>query len=193
MKKSIYILMGMLLAISLGSCSDNDDNDIMKVASDGIRVQGGEVYDGWGKPEVDTSDPLAVFFRDELHGPYWDGTGNEFKTFFEQGEWNDESYLVINSLQEFQDAYMGTKELPDIDFSKYTLIIGRTWGNDSSFELDDIILRDKASYYELETRLLHHVDRGAFTAIIKIYYWRLYLKLEQKNIVLTRTVEEVKD
>ena len=156
-------------------------------------VRGGEVYEGWGKPEVDESDPLAVFFRDELHGPYWDGAGNEFKTFFEQGSWDEEDCLVINSSQEFQEAYMGTKDLPEVDFSKYTLLIGKTWGGDSSYRLDEVILRDKVVIYELETRLLHYVDRGAYAAIVEIYYWRLYPKLEKKDIVLKRTVKDVND
>ena len=156
-------------------------------------VRGGVVYDGWGKPDVDTSDPLAVFFRDELHGPYWDGSGNKYMTFFDHGEWNDEICLMINSQQEFKTAYMGTKELPDVDFNQYTLIIGKTWGNDSSFELDKTVLWNLGLTYELETILLHHIDWGAFQAIMQIYYWRLYPKLVQKDIVPKRTVTDVRD
>ena len=156
-------------------------------------MRGGEVYDGWGKPEVDESDPLAVFFRDELHGPYWDGAGNEFKTFFEQGSWDEEDCLVINSSQEFQDAYMGTKELPTVDFNMYTLIIGRTWGNDGSYKLNKIVLRDMGNTYELETQLLHHVGGFATAAIQTIFYWRLYPKLAQKSINPKRIVIDVNE
>ena len=114
-----------------------------------------------------------------------------FKTFFEQGKWNDESILVINSQEEFQKAYMGTKELPNVDFDLYTLVIGRTWGNDSSYKLDKIILRDKGSTYELETQLLHHVNGFAFAAIQTIFYWHLYPKLANKAIIPIRTVTDV--
>lgn len=199
MKRTIEMILMTLLLIfvavfvgsTLMSCSSDDDENggfIGKYKE----VCGGEVYDDWG-PEVDESDPLAAFFRDELHSPYWDGAGNEFKTFFEQGSWDNETCLMINSTQEFQAAYMGIKELPEVDFNKYTLIIGRTWGNDSSYTLDDIILRDKIASYELETKLLHYVDRWAYAAIVDIYYWRLYPKLEEKDIVLKRTVKDVKD
>ena len=191
MKKNSILWMSAVLILIVGMSSCSNDDEIVDVFSNNNAVRGGEVY-GWDKPEVDASDSLAVFFRDELHGPYWDGNGNEFKTFFNQSSYDDESCLMIYSRQEFRSAYMGTKELPDVDFSKNTLIIGRTWCNDGSYELDDIILKDMGAYYELETRLLHYVDRGALCAIVELYYWRLYPKLEKKDIVLKRTVKDVK-
>lgn len=204
--KKIILLMGVLLSLGMFSaCSDDDEiTDVIEGEQstedsdndqEGLIIKscgGGVVYDGWGKPEVDTSDPLAVFFRDELHDPYWDGVGNVYMTFFGQVSWDDESCLVINSNQEFQHAYMGTKELPDVDFNEYTLIIGRTWGNDSSYKLGDVILTNKGDNYELETKLLHYVDWGAYMSIVDIYYWRLYPKLKDKSIVIKRTVEDVK-
>ena len=88
---------------------------------------------------------------------------------------------------------MDLKTLPDVVFYKYTIRIGRTWGNDGSFSLGEITLKDKKSYYELQTKLLHHVGGFATQAIIDIYFWRLYPKLEKKNIVMKRTVENVMD
>jgi hypothetical protein len=163
----------------------------INVMGDRYAVCGGEAYEGWGI-EGGSSDPLAVFFREELHGPYWDGDGNEYKTFFEQGKWDDESCLVFNSREEFQNAYMGTKELPDVDFDKYTLVIGRTWGNDSSYDLNIVFLKNKGDYYELETTINHYVDRVASFAIVKIYYWYLFNKFEKKDVVIKRIVKDVK-
>jgi len=203
-----------LKGMYLFNCKLTTSRDVLKLASEihqrddvewaepnaysnwstfGIKAVGGEVYDGWTRPQTDRNDPLDTFFRDELHSPCWDDYGKEYKTFFGQLSWNKDTCLVINSTQEFQEAYMGTKELPEVDFENYTLIIGRTWGNDGSYELGDIILRDMASYYELETKMYHHVDKGFFCALIDAYYWRLYPKLKEQRIVLKRTVEDVKD
>lgn len=202
MKKNriFWMFAVLMLVVGMSSCSKDDDIGNDDIGNDDIdnvdivnndSVRGGEVYDGWVNPEVDMSDPLAVFFRDELHSPYWDGQGNEIKTFFEQGEWDDKSCLMINSRQEFQDAYMGTKELPDVDFSNYTLIIGRVWGNDTSYKLNSVLLTDMTENYELETKMLHYVDRLALLTAVIIYYWRLYPKLEKKDIIVKRTVENV--
>lgn len=181
MKKILY--WGLLFSLGIFSACSNDDD---------IKGEyGGIVYNGYTHQEIDESDPLSVFFGEELYNPRWDGYGNEYKTFFEQGEWDDESILVINSQEEFQKAYMGTKDLPRVDFNIYTLVIGRTWGNDGSYKLADIILNDKGLNYELETRLNHYVDRIANCAIQTIFYWRLYPKLAQKPIIPKRIVIDV--
>lgn len=183
-KKSLLWISALLLM--LAGCGSDDE------IVNGVKGErGGIVYYGDPHQDIDESDPLSVFFGEELHNPYWDGSGNEYKTFFEQGEWNDESVLVINSQEEFQKAYMGTKELPIVDFNMFTLVIGRTWGNDSSFMLADIILNDKGSNYELETKLNHYVDGIAYAAIQTFFYWRLYPKLAQKPIIPKRIVIDV--
>jgi len=189
MKKILILTSAFLLM--LAGCSSDDEAVNGEVNVEGGR--GGVVYEGYTRQEIDESDPLSVFFGEELHNPRWDGSGNEFKTFFEQGEWNDESILVINSQEEFQKSYMGTKELPTVDFNMYTLIIGRTWGNDGSYKLNKIVLRDMGNTYELETQLLHHVGGFATAAIQTIFYWRLYPKLAQKSINPKRIVIDVNE
>ena len=189
MKKILILTSAFLLM--LAGCSSDDEAVNGEVNVEGGR--GGVVYEGYTRQEIDESDPLSVFFGEELHNPRWDGSGNEFKTFFEQGEWNDESILVINSQEEFQKSYMGTKELHTVDFNMYTLIIGRTWGNDGSYKLNKIVLRDMGNTYELETQLLHHVGGFATAAIQTIFYWRLYPKLAQKSINPKRIVIDVNE
>lgn len=201
MKKNVlWLAIALMMTITFGACtsSDADENNVEKAfagyglgyGSDGFGYVNGGIVNEWENPAVDKSDPLATFFEEELHRPYWDGYGNEFKTFFEQGSWDDETCLVFNSWQEFQDAYMGSKDLPEIDFNQYTLVIGRTWGNDGSFELNNVILRDLGYVYELETKLFRHHDPNlCYTAAITtFFYWRLYPKLSQKDIEIKRTV-----
>ena len=183
------LLWMSLLLLILAGCSSDDDETV-----DGIVCMGGGVvYDGYLYQQIDETNPLSVFFGAELHQPRWDQYGNEHKSFFEQGEWNDESVLVINSREEFQKAYMGMKELPDVDFNQFTLVIGKTWGNDGSYGLSNVVLRDMGLTYELETQLIHHINRAAFDAIQPIFYWRLYSKLSKKAMIIKRTVTDVYD
>ncbi len=193
----LFWTSALILAMAgLSSCSSDDDDETVidyRLIDNDPEVLGGVVYEGWDKPDIYISNPLAAFFNEELHNPYWDDKGNEHKTFFEKGEYNDEKCLMINSQKEFQNAYMGTKKLPDVDFGKYTLLIGKTWGNDSSYRLDNIVLTDKDGHYHLEAQLLHYVDRASTAAILKIFYWRLYPKLKSKSIVISRTVKDIKE
>ena len=187
--KSKLLWMSLLLLMMAGCSSDDDAETVDGIVSLG----GGVVYDGYAYQQIDETNPLSVFFGAELHQPRWDQYGNVDKSFFEQGEWDDESVLVINSREEFQKAYMGTKELPDVDFNQFTLVIGRTWGNDSSYGLNNVVLRDMGFTYELETQLFHNTNRVGFAAIQTIFYWRLYSKLSEKAMIIKRTVTGVYD
>ncbi len=190
MKRKLFWMSLLLLTIAgLSSCSSNDDDEVAAGIDD---VCGGVVYNGYAIQQFDKANPLSVFFAEELHEPTWDDEGNIHKSFFERGEWNDERVLVINSQEEFQTAYMGTKVLPDVDFGQYTLVIGKTWGNGSQ-ELRSVILRDFGDAYELETQLVDHIDRASTCAIETIFYWHLYPKLPKKPIMLKRTVTDVHD
>lgn len=198
MKRKLFWMSLLLLTIAgLSSCSSNDDDEVAAGIDD---VCGGVVYNGYAIRQFDKANPLSVFFAEELHEPTWDDEGNIHKSFFERGEWNDERVLVINSQEEFQTAYMGTKTLPDVDFGQYTLVIGKTWGSSSSQVLRSVILRDLGYAYELETQLVDletqlvdHIDYASTCAIQTIFYWHLYPKLPKKPIMLKRTVTYVHD
>ncbi len=197
MKKILFLYLPLLLAPVLGAvgCSSDDEEESVEDRGDFVEVLGGVHYDYRDDSNGDLSIPLVAFFAQELRTPRWDGQGNEHKTFFEQGKWNEESIQVINSREEFQNAYMGTKELPEVDFNQHTLVIGRTWSGDPSYELGKTILRDNGLSYELETQLLHHhyKDQAIPCVIMTILYWRLYPKLPEKIIILRRTVKDVNE
>lgn len=200
MKNLFFYLMFLGLAATFTACS-RDDESIADVANGAAGIVNAGDTISYAKSgvfqsdvelsEVSPSDLLAVFFSEELHNPIWDADGIESKTFFEQGNWDDESFLVINSQKDFQQAYMGRKELPEVDFDKYTLIIGRTWGSDSSFRLESVVLRDTGKAYELETKIQHFTDIGSFGAIVTMYYWGLYPKLQQKEMSVKRMVVDI--
>jgi len=157
----------------------------------GIGTQPGIEHQGAAQVQpVDTPQDLKVFFDSEMHGPYWDGQGNEHRSFFGRTEWNEDVLLVIRSAEEFRKAYAGTKQLPDIDFSRYTLILGKTWGNDSSYALREVRLYDNGSQYVLDIDILHRVWGIALAAIQEFYYWRLYPRLDDRPVVPNRIVTQ---
>lgn len=124
---------------------------------------------------VDANAQLGEFFKTELCG------------FFDQTEWDEEKLLVINSDSELQSAYTGDKPLPDIDFSRYTLILGKDWAANGSYQLNEIRLWDNGDDYTLDIDILQYVWVTCVAAVQELYYWKLYSKLDNKPITLNRT------
>lgn len=139
----------------------------------------------WIQP-VENTQEWEDFFATEVRHPYWDGDGNIHRTFFDQTEWDEQKLLVINSQSDFQLAYTGDKKLPEIDFDKYTLIIGKDWASNSSYQLQDVQLYDNGKQYILDIDIMHYVWSGAYEAIQNLFYWKVYPKLDKKEIILNR-------
>jgi hypothetical protein len=84
-------------------------------------------------PSIDVAGtPTASFFDTELPEYHQrSGSTQGTKSFFYDpnllGGTNiyENAVCVINSRQELADIYLGEKELPEIDFDKYTLILGQ--------------------------------------------------------------------
>ena len=93
---------------------------------------------------------------------------------------------MINSQSDFHLAYTGDKKLPEIDFDKYTLIIGKDWASNSSYQLQDVQLYDNGKQYILDIDIMHFVWSGAYEAIQNLFYWKVYPKLDKNEIILNR-------
>ena len=88
---------------------------------------------------------------------------------------------VINSQQELADIYVGKKKLPEIDFDKYTLIIGQQIMPYRGF----YIAKKKLSNGDngLILNLYAKNDRELLPcASQNLYFWGLYPKLSQKMV-----------
>lgn len=190
MKKNriIWMCAVLMMAIGMSSCTSSYDTPVIDIDREIQAVRGGDVEEGGrGRTEVDKSDPLSVFFRGVLQGKYpiyYHGI-TDFCT-----DISYESCHVINSREEFEQADKGNQELPDVDFSRYTLIIGRTYGVNGDCKLEDVTLRDKGDFYELETTVRYHVGGSGTQAHVDFYYWRLYPKLEKKDVIVKYTTRE---
>ena len=190
MKKVKWAAIALMMAMTVGgmltACSSDDESKDTIAA-----VRGGEVYNSTKSTDVDPSDQVAVFFNEELGAVYYSDKSVN-KSFFtnEESDLLIDKCLVINNRQEFEDAYMGTKDLPIIDFDSYTLIIGRTWGRDSSYKLRDVSLKDTGTGYQLEINVLHEKADVVLYTLYDIQFWRLYPKLASKPVAFKNTVSE---
>ncbi len=134
------------------------------------------------------SDELMFFMMEALHGDESQGR----RTFFSE-EPGKEECLIINSAEEFREAYKGNKELPMVNFSYCTLVIGRTYGESGGVSLGDYELTDNGDAYQLNVTLNNNVNPNyAYTcAFVDLYFWKLYPKMEKKPVVFNRIRQDV--
>ena len=178
MKMYLFILIASLSFIA---CSDDDG-----VA----RLKEGNV------PEVALTESLAGvsgFFSWENQDAREMSFNPDDFTFSLWEEFNDKnsydytnpSIVVINSRKELDEAYLGNKELPEIDYKKYTLVMGVLAAPTLSYWIESISLDVRS-----EDLLMRFDVRGwdsGFTAIARLGFWRLYPKLP--NLPITPDVK----
>jgi hypothetical protein len=173
MKKVIVNFGLMLLAmLFLPGCSSNEEE---------------EELPGTVIPQVTCSSETVAFFETE-----WPVYSMPYpETFFEEDLRGKENISLINSEEEFQSIYKGMLQLPEIDFSQYTLVIGQkrieTYiGKKSSAEFHKLELRDTPEGYHLYLCCNSYIADGAIIYDETFYYyWALYPKLDNKTITVS--------
>lgn len=140
----------------------------------------------------DTYQRLAAFFQAELHHPYYRDGGEAFPGFFGEMEYDAQPCYLINSMEEFQAAYKGNEQLPEVDFERYSVLVGRTYRIDGSESLGIYNLVDEDDHYRMYLGILRNVnpDYGYTCDIGDLFYWELYPKRESKPINIERRVVE---
>ena len=137
------------------------------------------------------NDEQEKFFATEFSKKQQDEEENihTYYTFFDQKEWEEEKLIVINTTDMFKQAYMGNEPLPDIDFDRYTLIIGKDKVVDYKCRLDEVQLWDNGNDYTLDINILYYGSwPTGVTAQQVAFYYRLYPKLDNKTIYLNRFI-----
>lgn len=184
--KKVVFMMSMLLTLGLFSACNNegDVDNGMYINEDGDLVpipipEDGEVVKPIELPNrylwTEESHKVALicsFFNEGLP------IGTRSNSFF-VGSDKDECYL-INNLNELKSIYCGDKELPELDFNKYTLIIGQKVMPKVFYP----VLSQELEFFDKKCELKLHVP--ALTAENKtdlpLYYWALYPKLKTEDI-----------
>ena len=170
------IALMMTTAMIVGcTSSDNDEDDsiIMPV----------NMNDG----------PVAEFFKTEL--PEMHSSSDYYhqtESFFINPEFLDgvaiveDIVCVINSREELADVYLGNKDLPEIDFDKYTLIIGQQIMPFLGFYVGkkELVADNNGFVFKLYARHDGKDDEVRATALQFLYFWAFYPKLSQKTITV---------
>lgn len=182
MKKELFYVCTLLLLLTgVTGCSKDDNNDFF---DDKNVVQ-----------EAVATEAVSAFFEKDFSTNYSDI--NQKSGFFTDDEYmylsNGVIVRSINSRQEFEQAYNGKYELPDIDFTRNTLIVGLTNSLDGGETLGTVRLLNTEGNYELQVVVDKNVNpTGVYGLIIRpLFFWKLYPKLPTSNLTATRIVNEV--
>ena len=170
---AIALMMATAMIVGCSSDNDEDDNIIMPV----------NVVD----------ESVVEFFQTELPEVHSSSENYSRHTtsFFYDPEANglgsvdpENFFCVINSRQELADIYLGDKELPEIDFDKYTLIVGQQIMPFLGFYVGkkELVVDNDRLVFNLYAR--HDSNDDSLLALMYqyLYFWAVYPKLSQKAI-----------
>ncbi len=106
-------------------------------------------------------------------------------SFFPNRTWDaDVSPLIINSDKDFHSAYYGKEQLPTIDFSQYTLIIGALYVPASNYvKKQELICNGADATLNL---FLDITDQAVTANFIHELYWGIYPKLSIRSIIVKK-------
>ena len=191
--KKVVFMMSLLLTLGMFSACSNDGEMDFNGGGELILITDSTLIPDDGVV-LNPIDAVEIGFRENdveaMGGPegyMW----KDFRFFNQElpleessesffvGSDKDECY-VINSLEELKSIYCGEREIPYIDFDKYTLVIGQKVMPDFYHPV-----------YKQELKFLNHrcdlnlyvpdYDLG-FKAIQHFYYWAFYPKFNTEGI-----------
>lgn len=123
---------------------------------------------------VSAPDNVSDFFEEHLPDHSQFLSRADFK--FSDREFSETECFLINSMSEFKAVAADGLEVPDIDFRKYSLIIGQCVLGDPGYALleQTVSLQDDEMVLKLE---YIKVDGFVPCVITNFYFWGLYPKL----------------
>ena len=125
-------------------------------------------------------ESLAEFFKksfpQEKDGEGTNVTDVPFGGFNKQGS----VCKVISSYDELKSSYQGNEILPEVDFSRYSLVIGRAWLNVGyKFKKLTMTKEEGNTVVALHFTVLYD---AVFALVTYYYYWALCPKFTPKNL-----------
>ncbi|MBP3767595.1 MAG: hypothetical protein J6I31_04875 [Prevotella sp.] len=175
MKKQLLFFY-MTLAFFLTACSNSDDDMIVQ--------------------ESPVTTDVEAFFARALNEKEFLNKPNGFFSLDEFSSLSNEHPVIIrsiNSREELEQAYQGELALPEIDFSKITLIIGLTNSRSSAETLGYTRLLENHGNYDFQVVIYKDVNpTGVWSLCIEpILFWKAYPKFPTSRLTATRIIKEV--
>ena len=177
---SSRLLALFLLTAGLAACSsdyddppeqpDSHQNDV-SVDSVDITQDEGASKDYTVISTVPVSEEVKAFFDEAL-------PNNKGTPAFTFPSGNETEFSEINSQDELESRYKGESILPEIDFAKFTLIIGKAYMPGLTYHVKAIEIHK----YEYNQSLCVFTDdpEGLFWMAYNMYFWGMFPKIEQE-------------
>ncbi len=102
--------------------------------------------------------------------------------FFTNTVWYKDTCCIVNSQEELARNYTGSEQLPAIDFSSVTLIIGKAYVTSGNFYVYDQRIIGPDANQSITLHLVFKDDRMGHQANASLFYWGFYPKFEAKEI-----------
>ena len=167
--KKVFLVLSLLLSLGMFYACSNEDETVNVY----VPIEEGEDYAA-----------IANFFNLELSSDiYSQGFFVDSQNSTNVGE---EVCKIINSRKELKDIYSGDKDLPEIDFTKYTLIVGYIIMPD----LGNNCVRQELVYTTTNSSpvlnlYVKNENEYKPTVISTLYFWGLYPKMQHSKISVT--------
>lgn len=183
--KKLLLMMSILLSAGMFcACSSDDEmnvngggellqiSDSTLIPDDGVVLSPIKLYDESGICTKQEDCMILDFFNYQLP------IGKSSNSFFIDSDKNE--CYVINSLEELKSIYKGNVEIPEIDFERYTLVIGQEILSDFNYPVykQDLMFSDHKCHltlyvpdFDLENNTTQY-----------FYYWALYPKFYTEGI-----------
>lgn len=179
--KRLFFYLPLLLAMMLWTmgCSSDDDEIITRSSDDNVSLVPIE--------EGDAFAAVSDFFRIAFGSEGIKQEAFDFKNNLCHDGKN--SCLLINNVGDFKEAYMGDSPLPAIDFSKYSLIVGRVYISAGTF-IDNMSIRQINNSKSILVVNYCIDTKGCYIGILNYeYYWSLFPKFHASEIVVEESEE----
>ena len=174
MTKLFYLFNTLLLTAALAACSSDYDDppeqpnshqNEVSVDSVDITQDEGASKDYTVISTVPVSEEVKAFFDEALP--------NENRTpAFSFSTENKAEFFVINSQDELESRYKGESILPEIDFAKFTLIIGKAYMLGMTYHVNSLEIHK----YENDQTLCVFTDNpeGLYWMAYNMHFWGLF-------------------